>query len=166
MAELSLPHSSNDGDTMTPAAVYRPIPSIHPLSVTALSLLVGRGGFCWSQSQLSLGEGRVLPGQVANSLMAEAMQGANHTSGASWGCTSTCSSAQPGDRIWTSDLLCPLSYSCPCRPVPHMLIDFCGIWSNIWNVNPLNLDFNEYTHNCAAGYSGPYLSVLDRFLVD
>ena len=31
----------------------------HPLSVTALSLLWGGGGFCWSQSQLSPGEGRV-----------------------------------------------------------------------------------------------------------
>ena len=42
-------------------------PSIHPLSVTALSLLWDRGGLCWSQSQLSLGEGRVHPGQVASS---------------------------------------------------------------------------------------------------
>ena len=68
---------------------------IHPLSVTALSLLWGcRGFFCWSQSQLSLGEGRVFPGQVASSsqgpsLMAEAaMQGVSRTSGAIWGSVS------------------------------------------------------------------------------
>ena len=44
------------------------MPSIHPLSVTALSLLCSCGGFCWSQSQLSLGEGRANPAQVASSL--------------------------------------------------------------------------------------------------
>ena len=41
--------------------------AIHPLSVTALSLLCGHRFFCCSQSQLSLGEGRVLPGEVASS---------------------------------------------------------------------------------------------------
>ena len=40
---------------------------IHSLSITALFLLWRCGFFCWSQSQLSLGEGRVLPGQVASS---------------------------------------------------------------------------------------------------
>ena len=38
-------------------------PHILPSSVTALSLLWGHRGCCWSQSQLS---GRVLPGQVAS----------------------------------------------------------------------------------------------------
>ena len=47
--------------------------TIHP-SVTVFFLFVfliplwGHMVFCWSQSQLSLGEGRVLPGQVASSL--------------------------------------------------------------------------------------------------
>ena len=41
--------------------------TIHPLSVTAASLLWGHRVFCCSQSQLSLGEGRVHPGQVASS---------------------------------------------------------------------------------------------------
>ena len=43
------------------------VSSIHPLSVTALSLLWGRRSFCWSQSQLSLGVGRVHPERVASS---------------------------------------------------------------------------------------------------
>ena len=45
----------------------------------------GRGGCCWSQSQLSLGEGRVHPGQVA-------LTDGNRTSGAIWGSVS-CSRA-------------------------------------------------------------------------
>ena len=40
--------------------------NIHPLSITALSLFIGSQVFCWSQSQLSLGEGSVNPGQVAS----------------------------------------------------------------------------------------------------
>ena len=43
--------------------------NVHPLSVTALSLLSWGfvGVCCWSQSQLSVGEGRVLPGREASS---------------------------------------------------------------------------------------------------
>lgn len=68
-------------------------------------------------------------------------------------------------HCWTAALMVTPWHLLPaCRPVPHMLIGFCGIWLYIWNVNPLN--FNRYTHNCAAWYSGLYLSILDRFLVE
>ena len=66
----------------------REICHVISLSVTALSLFIG-SSCCWSQSQLSLGEGRLLPGP---SLMEEAaIQGANCTSGAIWGSVSSLS---------------------------------------------------------------------------
>ena len=90
--------------------------SIHPSSITALSLLWGRRVFCCSQSQLSLGEGRVLPGQVS-------MQGANLTSGEIWGSVSCSRTLQhtaqlspelgfePATFQSLAYLLYPLSYS-------------------------------------------------------
>ena len=105
--------------------------NIYTLSVTALSLLWGCKVFCWSQSQLSLGEGGVLPGQVASSsqgpsLLGEAaMQGVNHTLGAIWSSVACCLqlsscwsvSLELGLELATfrslADLLSQLSYSHP-----------------------------------------------------
>ena len=52
----------------------RPKSHVMSLSVIALSLLQGPRGFCWNQSQLSLGEGRVHHGPVTSSLMQGAHQ--------------------------------------------------------------------------------------------
>ena len=84
--------------------------------------------FCWTQSQLSLGEGRVLPGQVTSSLMAEAdMQGDNRTSGAIRGsvsCSRTLQHAaqlslelgfEPATFRSLGNLLFLLSYSRPSK---------------------------------------------------
>ena len=84
-------------------------PSIHSLSVTALSLWWGHEGFCWSRSQLSLGRQLV----AGPSLMPEAVMqnhGQTHIrSNLGFSIflkdTSTCKSAQPGDGIWTSNRL-------------------------------------------------------------
>ena len=81
--------------------------SIHPLSVNTLSLLWCHGGFCWSQSQLSL----VRAGYTLNKSPAHckaAMQGADRTSGA------ICSSLSCSRRLWHVGQLSP-ELGLPCN---------------------------------------------------
>ena len=103
---------------------------IHPSIVCNCYIPIWcRGVFCWSQSQLSLGEGRIHPGEVASSLqgpsLMAAMQGSNCTPGAIWflqvqylaqghfnmRLSSARESCDLNQR--PSNLLYPLSYSCP-----------------------------------------------------
>ena len=102
----------SDFTTLTQQHTYN---ALHPSTPTASSLLWGRGGFCWGQSQLCLGESRVLPAQVASSSQWPLTDVRGHHArcqphiksnlGSSIFIkdTSTCSSAQLGAGIWTSD---------------------------------------------------------------
>ena len=85
-------------------------------------------------SCLQVRAGYRVPGQVASSsqgpsLMAEAaMPGANCTSGAIWGslsCSRTCSSAQPGVGIWTSDL--PITSRNNYQVVPDSFLNYSSV---------------------------------------
>ena len=79
----------------------------------------GRGGCSWSQSQLSLGEGRVHPGQVTSSSQGPHRWQPHIRSNLGFSTlvknTSTCSSVQ---QVWLAtfrslaDLLYPLSSMC------------------------------------------------------
>ena len=97
---------------------------------------MGMGGrICWSQSQLSLGKGRVHPWTshqliAGPSLMAEAtMQGVSCASGAIWGsvsCSRTLRHAtQPRAGIWTSDFPITSQVALPTelQPAPTYMFD-------------------------------------------
>ena len=104
------------------------LPSIHPLSVTALSLLWGHRGCCWIPAVSRRRQGTPWTSRpliAEPSLMAEAaMQGANCTSGTVWSsvsCSRTLRHAAnfsselgfgPATFQPLADLLYPLSYSC------------------------------------------------------
>ena len=89
-----------------------------------MPLSKGRGGCCWSQSQLSLGEGRVHPEEVAAhcspSLMAAAHQeqfGIQYLAQGHFDTQLSSARGEPGSEPATFqspvDLLYPLSYSHP-----------------------------------------------------